>query len=78
MVLGHGSVDPLMRAQTGGVVGSWPRGEERVGFQQDAAFSSCGHKVGRRISSGERDLLTNYLGLGETWPRADSTPKFGL
>ena len=64
-VLGHGSTDPVVR---GGREESWGRGEEMVGFQPDAAFRSGGHKVGRRISSGGRDLLTNYLGLGETWP----------
>jgi len=65
VVLGHGSADPVVR---GGREESWGRGEEMVGFQPDAAFRSGGHKVGRRISSGGRDLLTNYLGLGETWP----------
>ena len=65
MVLGHGSPDLVVR---GGQEESWGRGEEMVGFQPDAAFRSGGHKVGCRISSGGRDLLTNYLGLGETWP----------
>ena len=64
-MLSHGSVDLVVR---GGQDESWGHGEEMVGFQPDAAFRSGGHKVGRRISSGGRDLLTNYLGLGETWP----------
>ena len=42
MVLGLGSVDTVVR---GGQEESWGHGEEKVGLQPDAAFSSGGHKV---------------------------------
>ena len=42
VVLGLGSADTVVR---GGWEESWDHGEEKVGLQSDATFSSGGHKV---------------------------------